>query len=134
MRRTSTVRRERKDGPRPACGRAHSDACELRRLYAAYRSNREPSDDDVRRLIDCGLGVAALDELRAAGFSNVEIADLAMPARMERHRRERGEKLTHEESEKLVRLLRLRALAERAFDDRTTADAWRRDGFAIRDG
>ena len=134
MRRTSTVGRERKEPSPPAGGRAHSSAAEVRRLYAAYRANREPSDDEIVRLIDRGLGVVAVDELRAIGFSNVEIDDLAVPTRTERHRRERGEKLTHHESERVVRLLRLRALAERAFNNRAKADAWLRDPLSILDG
>src|SRR5512145_1198718 len=97
MRRTSTIRRERKEPSPPAGGRAHSSAAEVRRLYAAYRANREPSDDEILQLIDRGLDATAIDELRAIGFSNVEIDDLAIPARTERHRRDREQKLTHPE-------------------------------------
>lgn len=134
MRRPSTIRRERKEPSPPAGGRAHSSAAEVRRLYAAYRANREPSDDEILQLIDRGLDATAIDELRAIGFSNVEIDDLAIPARTERHRRDREQKLTHQESERVVRLLRLRALAERAFNNRAKADAWLRDPLSILDG
>lgn len=73
-----------------------------------------------------GLALDALDELVALGFSMHEVQELVINPRTLRHRRQRRERLSAEESDRVVRLARTLAAAERTFGDRARAWRWLR--------
>ncbi len=83
------------------------------------------SDLDLAQRIVERLPAAALQRLRQFGFSEPELDTIA-PSRTRRLRAQKREKLTVEESDRMVRLLRIQTLAEDAFGDTQRANAWLR--------
>ncbi len=76
--------------------------------------------------IRAGLPVSAVDEALASGrVTAAEIDRLAIPRKTLAHRRAKG-RLTPEQSDRLVRILRIVSEAEATFDDRARAGAWLR--------
>jgi putative toxin-antitoxin system antitoxin component (TIGR02293 family) len=67
-----------------------------------------------------------IDELADHGFSEAELFDLVVPRRTLARRRQTGERLSPEESDRAVRLARLTAMAERVFGDDEKAHRWLR--------
>jgi putative toxin-antitoxin system antitoxin component (TIGR02293 family) len=76
------------------------------------------------------LPLAALTGLAAAGLSEGEIARFVIPSRTRRHRAEKKQPLTVEESDRAVRLLRIQTVAEETFDDAEKAALWLRRPLA----
>ncbi|MDQ0326450.1 putative toxin-antitoxin system antitoxin component (TIGR02293 family) [Rhodopseudomonas julia] len=76
------------------------------------------------------LPLAALKGLAEAGLSEQEIERFVLPQRTRRHRSEKKQKLTVEESDRAVRLLRIQTVAEETFGDRETAHIWLRRPLA----
>ena len=76
------------------------------------------------------LPLTALQGLSKAGFSDQEIAQFVIPQRTRRHRAEKKQLLTVEESDRAVRLLRVQTLAEETFGDVVKANAWLRRPLA----
>ena len=73
-----------------------------------------------------GLPLGALRELVALGFSMREVQELVINPRTLRHRRRRRERLSGEESDRVVRLAHALSSAERTFGDRERAWRWLR--------
>jgi len=73
-----------------------------------------------------GLPLEALQELLRLGLSMGEVQRLVINPRTLRHRRARGERLSREESDRVVRLARIVSSAERIFGDRDRALRWLR--------
>ena len=76
------------------------------------------------------LPLTALQGLSKAGLSDQEIEQFVIPQRTRRHRAEKKQPLTVEESDRAVRLLRVQTLAEETFGDVVKANAWRRRPLA----
>lgn len=72
------------------------------------------------------LPLIALKGLARAGLSEQEIEQFVIPQRTRRHRAERDQPLTVDESDRAVRLLRIQTLAEDAFGDQEKANRWLR--------
>ena len=92
------------------------------------------SEADLARLVDRGIRPTVLNYVLRAGFSKQEIERLIIPARTLRHRKAKRELLSTEESDRIVRLARIQALAEDVFGDTAKANRWLRDGLGILDG
>ncbi len=92
------------------------------------------SDADLAAVVVAGIPLAALAAVRQAGFSDQEIAKFVIPPRTRRHREARKETLTVEESDRLVRLARIQALAEDVFSNPEKANRWLRQPLRILDG
>lgn len=74
--------------------------------------------------IRAGLPVSAVDDALASGrLTAAEIDRLAIPRKTLAHRRAKG-RLMPDQSDRLVRILRVVAEAEATFDDRTRAGLW----------
>jgi putative toxin-antitoxin system antitoxin component (TIGR02293 family) len=69
----------------------------------------------------------------APGFSRQEIERFIIPARTWRHRKAKKEPLSFEESDRVVRLARVQAMAEDVFGDVEKAARWLREGLGIID-
>jgi putative toxin-antitoxin system antitoxin component (TIGR02293 family) len=95
---------------------------------------RVASEADLARIVDRGLRVAVLKHVQRAGFSRQEIERFIIPARTLRHRKTKREALSIDESDRVVRLARIQALAEDVFGDLGKANRWLRDGLGILDG
>ena len=95
---------------------------------------------DVRSQADLALAVrnrlplAALKGLTRAGLSEQEIEKYVIPQRTRRHRADKNQPLTVEESDRAVRLLRVQTLAEDSFADKEKANRWLRRVLTELDG
>ncbi len=92
------------------------------------------SEADLARVVSRRIPLKALVGFRNSGFSEAEIGDFIIPARTRRHRQRRREPLNIDESDRLVRLTRVQALAEDVFGDPEKANRWLRERLGILDG
>lgn len=84
------------------------------------------SQADLALAVQNRLPLDALKGLRQAGLSEQEIEKLVIPQRTRRHRADKNQPLTIEESDRAVRLLRIQTLAENTFGDKEKASRWLR--------
>ena len=89
------------------------------------------SEADLARLVHGRFAMKVLVSVKRFGFTDREIEQFVIPARTQRHRKAKRERLTVEESDRLVRLTRLQALAEDVFGDADKANRWLREKLAI---
>jgi len=80
------------------------------------------SDADLSRLVHRRIPLRALVHIKRGGFSDREIGQFIIPERTQRHRRAKKEPLTVEESDRLVRMTRIQALAEDVFGNSEKAN------------
>lgn len=111
----------------------------IRTVYAKLGGRRAlgadvASEADLARVVVGRIPLKALEHVKRGGFSEREIERFIIPARTRRHRLGRREKLTVDESDRLVRLTRIQALAEDVFGDAAKANRWLREGLGILDG
>lgn len=92
------------------------------------------SQADLALAVRRRLPLLALRGLAQAGLSEQEIERLVIPQRTRRHRADRQQPLTVEESDKAVRLLRVQTLAEETFGDKARANVWLRRPLAELNG
>jgi putative toxin-antitoxin system antitoxin component (TIGR02293 family) len=88
------------------------------------------SQAELARAVRKRLPLAAPEGLSKAGLTDQEIERLVIPQRTRRHRAEKKQPLTVEESDRAVRLLRVQTLAEDTFGDVDKANAWLRRPLA----
>ena len=84
------------------------------------------SDRDLARLVDDRLPLASVESLSHHGMSDEEIYSFIVPRRTLVHRKTRRESLTHDESDRAVRIARITSLAEEVFGDDAKAARWLR--------
>jgi len=84
------------------------------------------NDETHVRLAEEGLPTDAVAQLRPLGISFTEVAEIVIPPRTLKHRIARNERLSTEETERLLRVLRILALADRVFGDHEKALGWLR--------
>ena len=92
------------------------------------------SEADLAQVVQARIPEQAVAALQGTSFSDREIERFVIPARTRRYRRERKEPLTIEESDRLVRLARVQALAEDVFGDAEKANTWLRQGLGMLNG
>ena len=86
------------------------------------------SEADLARLVAHRIPLRALVYIQRKGFfSDTELQHFVIPARTRRHRQEKKERLTVEESDRLVRLARIQAYTEDVFGDSAKANRWLRE-------
>lgn len=91
------------------------------------------SDADLARVVQDRIRLSVLANLVRAGFSKREIHTFIIPVRTLRHRQAKKQPLTIEESDRVVRLARIQALAEDVFGDPGKANRWLREKLSILD-
>lgn len=96
------------------------------RVEAKLGSGPLRSDHDMARLVDERLPLGVVDSLTSNGVSQEEIYSLIVPRRTLVHRKTRSERLSHDESDRAVRLARITSLAEEVFGDEAKAGRWLR--------
>jgi putative toxin-antitoxin system antitoxin component (TIGR02293 family) len=94
----------------------------------------------IRSQVDLALAVrhrlplVALKGLAEAGLSQQEIERFVIPQRTRRHRADKKQPLTIEESDRAVRLLRIQTVAEDTFASKEKANIWLRRPLAELNG
>src|SRR6266566_1302569 len=84
------------------------------------------SQADLALAVSKRLPLTALKGLSAAGLSDQEIERFVIPQRTRRHRADKNQPLTVDESDRAVRLLRIQTLAEDTFGEQEKANRWLR--------
>ena len=117
----------------------------------AVRSKREPgtlyrrieiklgvaplrSDRDLAKLVEERLPLASVESLSNHGMRVEEIYSFIAPRRTLAHRKARRESLTHDESDRAIRIARILSLAEEVFGDDAKASRWLRKAKIRFDG
>jgi len=88
------------------------------------------SQADLALAVRNRLPLGALKGLSEAGLSEQEIERFVIPQRTRRHRADKKQPLTVDESDRAVRLLRVQTLAEETFGDKEKANRWLRRPLA----
>jgi putative toxin-antitoxin system antitoxin component (TIGR02293 family) len=81
---------------------------------------------EILPLLEQGFDTSMIDSLLALGFERPEVYSTVIPGRTLQHRRSRKERLSVEESDRIVRLLRVLAFAEQVYGSRERALRWLR--------
>jgi putative toxin-antitoxin system antitoxin component (TIGR02293 family) len=81
---------------------------------------------DILRIVEGRLAPSAINRLAALGLERAEIDATVIPSRTLQHRRSRREKLTIEESDRVLRVVRVLSSAEAVYGSRERALAWLR--------
>jgi putative toxin-antitoxin system antitoxin component (TIGR02293 family) len=84
------------------------------------------SDRDLARLVHERLPLTSIKSLSHHGMTDEEIYSFILPRRTLAHRRKQHESLTHDESDRAVRIARILSLAEGVFGDEAKAARWLR--------
>ena len=84
------------------------------------------TDQQVLEIVERQLATSAIHRLVALGITRGEIDALVIPLRTLQHRRSRREKLTVEESDRVMRVARILSQAESVYESRDRALAWLR--------
>lgn len=88
------------------------------------------TETDILQIVEGQLAPSVVKRLIALGLQRSEIDQLIIPLRTLQHRRSRREKLTVEESDRVIRLIRILSSAESVYGSRERALAWLRTAHA----
>lgn len=84
------------------------------------------TETEMLRIVEGKLAPAVIKRLISLGLQRSEIDAAIIPLRTLQHRRSRREKLTVEESDRVLRVIRVISLAESVYGSRERALAWLR--------
>lgn len=88
---------------------------------------RAPSTEtEILRIVEGGLAPAVISRLAGLGLDRSEIDGIVIPSRTLQHRRSRRENLTLEESDRVLRAIRVLSSAEAVYESRERALLWLR--------
>ncbi|MGH9489464.1 MAG: type II RES/Xre toxin-antitoxin system antitoxin [Terriglobales bacterium] len=88
------------------------------------------TEAEILRIVEGRLAPSVVKRLVALGLERSEIDSVVIPSRTLQHRRSRREKLTVEESDRVLRVIRVLSLAESVYGSRERALAWLRHPHA----
>jgi putative toxin-antitoxin system antitoxin component (TIGR02293 family) len=92
------------------------------------------TETDILRIVEGRLAPSIIKRLAALGLERSEIDEVVIPTRTLQHRRTRREKLTMEESDRVLRMIRVLSSAESVYGSRARALAWLRRPHARLEG
>lgn len=92
------------------------------------------TEGEILRIVEGRLAPSVIKRLIALGLERSEVDSVVIPSRTLQHRRSRREKLTVEESDRVLRVIRVLSLAESVYGSRERALAWLRNPHARLDG
>lgn len=92
------------------------------------------TEGEILRIVEGRLAPSVIKRLAALGMERAEIDAVVIPSRTLQHRRSRREKLTVEESDRVLRVIRVLSLTESVYSSRERALAWLRKPHARLDG
>jgi len=81
---------------------------------------------EVLAMVERRFEPSIIDRLLGLGFERAEVHSVVLPARTLQHRRSRKELLTLEESDRVIRLLRVLRATETVYESRERALDWLR--------
>ena len=81
---------------------------------------------EVLAMVERRFEPSIIDRLLSLGFERAEVHSIVLPARTLQHRRSRKELLTLEESDRVIRLLRVLRATEAVYESRERALDWLR--------
>ncbi len=84
------------------------------------------NEQQMLEMVEQQLPTSSIKRLIALGLTRAELDALVIPLRTLQHRRSRREKLTVEESDRVLRVTRLLSQAESVYGSRERALAWLR--------
>jgi len=84
------------------------------------------SEFDLAKIIENGLPTDRLALLREHGLKFTELSEIVISPRTLKHRKARGERLSGEETDRLVRVARIVAIANTVFGNPQKALKWLR--------
>jgi putative toxin-antitoxin system antitoxin component (TIGR02293 family) len=114
------------DDSNPSRKKPREPAVFYRRIERKLGAQELHSDRDLARLVENRLPLTSLESFTSNGLTDDEVYAYIVPRRTLVHRRSRHEPLTHEESDRAVRIARAAALAEEVFGDDEKAGRWLR--------
>jgi putative toxin-antitoxin system antitoxin component (TIGR02293 family) len=88
------------------------------------------TETEILRIVEGRLATSVIKRLVALGLERSEIDQLVIPSRTLQHRRSRREKLSLEESDRVLRIVRILSSAESVYGSRERALAWLRKPHA----
>jgi putative toxin-antitoxin system antitoxin component (TIGR02293 family) len=109
-----------------ATGMVTATAKKLQDEFEDLLGKQTRSEQDLVRLVESGLPLAVLNRLMQRGLSKAELFDVIIPARTLKHRKSKRQPLSKEESERVVRTIRIMATANAVLGDDNSALAWLR--------
>jgi putative toxin-antitoxin system antitoxin component (TIGR02293 family) len=98
----------------------------FRRIETKLGTHPIRSDSDLANAVEKRLPLSSVEALLRNGITDEEIYSLIVPRRTLAHRKNRLESLTHEESDRAVRIARIASLAEEVFAEDAKASRWLR--------
>src|SRR5215471_2338542 len=84
------------------------------------------TEQELLEIIERRLPTSSINRLLALGITRTEVDALVIPLRTLQHRRSRREKLTVEESDRVLRIMRALSEAETVYGSRERALEWLR--------
>lgn len=84
------------------------------------------TETDLLSIVENRLAPGVINRLLALGFDRSEIDEVVIPSRTLQHRRSRREKLSVDESDRVLRITRALSAAEATYGSRERALAWLR--------
>lgn len=92
------------------------------------------TESEILRIVEGKLAPAVIKRLISLGLERGEIDAIIIPQRTLQHRRSRREKLTVEESDRVLRAIHVLSLAESVYGSRERALGWLRKPHFRLDG
>jgi putative toxin-antitoxin system antitoxin component (TIGR02293 family) len=92
------------------------------------------TEGEILRIVEGRLAPSIIKRLNALGLERSEIDAVVIPSRTLQHRRSRREKLTVDESDRVLRVIRVLSLTESTYGSRERALAWLRKPHPRLDG
>jgi putative toxin-antitoxin system antitoxin component (TIGR02293 family) len=92
------------------------------------------TEGEILRIVEGRLAPSVIKRLNALGLERSEIDTIVIPSRTLQHRRSRREKLTIEESDRVLRVIRALSLTESIYGSRKRALDWLRKPHPRLDG
>jgi putative toxin-antitoxin system antitoxin component (TIGR02293 family) len=92
------------------------------------------TETEILRIVEGRLAPSVIKRLLMLGLERSEIDETVIPSRTLQHRRSRREKLTLEESDRVLRIVRILSSAEAVYGNRARALAWLRKPHSRLDG
>ena len=99
----------------------------LHQHVSAWLGIRQPkAERELLDLVEQQLPASSINRLMSLGITRAEVDSVVIPSRTLQHRRSRREKLTVEESDRVLRMMRALSSAEELYGSRERALAWLR--------
>ena len=92
------------------------------------------TEGEILRIVEARLAPSVIKRLSVLGLERLEIDAVVIPSRTLQHRRSRREKLTVEESDRVLRVIRVLSLTESIYGSRERALNWLRKPHPRLDG